>query len=153
MNYWIHFTKLAVSRLIMVRFEKFKIWRRQGFCPILMYMRMTSRTWRHAMKLHAREWCHAWRHQSNYLSPTIGCQAVAREGLSLKTLDRFSWFLAGKFLWWSRAYHRKFSTIRQIPELWENFAISMATDWNFKVSFLRALFRAPPRHLCKDWCP
>ncbi len=60
-NCWIlhAFTKLAVSPLIMVRFEKFKIWHAQGsdvdLSDVTITSRatreMTSRAWRHSPKL------------------------------------------------------------------------------------------------------
>ena len=55
---WHHFTKLAVSRLIMVRFEKFKIWLAQDYDAHLPDVTVTSRATRHARWRHARAWCH-----------------------------------------------------------------------------------------------
>ena len=57
-----YFTKLAISQLIMVRFEKLKIWQAQYFgtyrSDVTMTSRVTSRTrWRHAR---------TWRHRPSY---------------------------------------------------------------------------------------
>ncbi len=49
------FTKLAVSWLIMVRFEKFKIWHAQGSDADLSDVTVTSRVRRRARGRHARE--------------------------------------------------------------------------------------------------
>ncbi len=52
-----HFTKLAISRLIMVRFSKFKIWHAQSSDANLPDVTMTSRAtrWRHARALHHQQ--------------------------------------------------------------------------------------------------
>ena len=58
----LHFTKLAVSRLIMVRFEKFEIWHAQRFDADLGSVTITTRATRPARWRHAR----AWRHWPSY---------------------------------------------------------------------------------------
>ncbi len=55
-NIWHGFTKLAVSRLILVRFSKFKICHAQHFGADLSDVIMTSRATRRARWRHARAW-------------------------------------------------------------------------------------------------
>ena len=52
---WPHFTKLAVSRLIMVRFSKFKIWHSQEHEPHHSEPRIPSRATVRAKSRHARD--------------------------------------------------------------------------------------------------
>ena len=56
-----------------------------------------------------------------------------------------------KLVWWSRVHHEKFSTIGSISEPWENFLISITTDGNFQIPFLRRRFRALRDCLCAIW--
>ena len=53
---WHDFTKLAISRLIMVRFEKFEIWHAQCFDADLWDVTMTTRATRRTRWRHARAW-------------------------------------------------------------------------------------------------
>ncbi len=58
---WHGFTKVAISSLLIVRFEKFKIWHAQCSDADLSDDTMTSRATRRARWRHAR----AWRHYGN----------------------------------------------------------------------------------------
>ncbi len=116
----------------------------------IRWRRATSR----ARGRHARA---RGRHQGRHkvqLSLNLNLVAIpVAMGLSLKPRGRFRSFSAGKLLWGSRLYHTKFSAISPISEPWENFLISMATDWNFQISFSRGVFRAPSGPPCQVWCP
>ncbi len=80
-----------------------------------------------------------------------GCQAVARGALSSKPLGRFRSFFACRLVWWSRVHQEKFSTIGPISQLWENYLISMVTDWNLRIPISRRYFRGSIDCPCAIW--
>ncbi len=86
---WLHFTKLAISRLIMVRFEKFKIWHAQDSGADLSDVVMTSRdatrdmTWRARLK---------WRHYGSNHFLMSGCYGGLLWAYLIKLWEDFAHF-------------------------------------------------------------
>ena len=149
---WHAFTKMAVSRLIMVRFEKFKIWHAQHFNPDLPDVIDVTRDVTRARWRHARD---------DIIMATIAFRGslwslVVKQlamYISQEPRGRFCSFFVGKSIWPGRLHMPKSSSIGQMGELWENIPFSVYIirfPWK---PMSQAGFRARPLPPCQIWCP
>ncbi len=147
---------LWCNTLIMVQCEKFKNWHNQDSNTVPNSLIMTSHDITHAMTSRAHDDIIMTTSRGFYSD--FGCQALAMD-LSLKPSSRFRSFLGGTFILQNRHHTAKIINMGLIIKLWENFPISMATNWNFQILFSRGRSltpRGPPyailsRSVEKPW--
>ncbi len=115
---WHGFTKLAVSRLIMVWFENFKILHAQDFDADRYDVTMTSRATR----------CAWWRDVIDLVTVIEASNNICGNncwkwamGLALEWHCRFCSFLVDRLLWPNELRLQKFITNGQILEVQEAF--------------------------------
>ena len=125
---------MAVSLLLIVRFEKFEIWHTLQTEPVLLVHNMTSRDVPRSRTSRARARTSSMMSKSHQSHQSLILNLVAASvamGLSRKPCGRFSSFFACKLIWMRQTYTAKISRIGLISLDLEGFCITMATLWDF----------------------